>query len=430
MQKRKFFIILAIIIIIPLIGLSAQCGGPSEVPGEAPTLKLEIYDGPDYSESDNMCYYRVEATVTGMPEIEFAADDNVNPLGPGRVEVGVDIGDSYTLTATAKNSAGTATGSITLLGECSGAANSKETAAEEAPADEEESAEEEELEEEAEEEETDISTNAVKEAPTISLTIYEGPTLDGSICYYRIEATVTGSPTPSVSFSKDDSGGAWGSKKTQINLNDPNETYNLTTTATNSEGTATDSITLSWGCAIPDPDPIEENVDIGAYVNLSGMINVDVWVEQGVDALFVGDSSFNKQVKAFLSFDIHDLGDIDGINIKDVSVSIPIDIIIGYPYLLGGSEVDINVCYYGDSLTSQALNYAAILVKTISASDSTTIFNFSSNTLKNELQKAVDLDKKWFQLKIETGAMLANGIWDYYKFYPSDTVLRIKYEVP
>jgi hypothetical protein len=67
-----------------------------------------------------MCYYRVETKTTGMPDpkIEFNVDDNVNPLGSGRVEVGVEVSDSYTLTATATNSAGTATFSITLVGEC------------------------------------------------------------------------------------------------------------------------------------------------------------------------------------------------------------------------------------------------------------------------------------------------------------------------
>ena len=98
-----------------------------------------------------------------------------------------------------------------------------------------------------------------KESPTITLEIYEGPiysSADG-VCYYRIEAIVTGSPTPSVVFSKDDSGGAWGPKKAQVNLSNTTETYTLTATATNSEDTASDSIELSWGCPLPDNLPEE-----------------------------------------------------------------------------------------------------------------------------------------------------------------------------
>ena len=97
MQKKKIILALVVILATSMTCLAVTCLAPSE----APTLELEIYDGPDYSESDNMYYYRVEATATGMPEpeIEFAQDDNVNLLGTGRVEVGVEVEDSYTLTA-------------------------------------------------------------------------------------------------------------------------------------------------------------------------------------------------------------------------------------------------------------------------------------------------------------------------------------------
>ncbi|GAI18004.1 unnamed protein product, partial [marine sediment metagenome] len=86
-------------------------------------------------------------------------------------------------------------------------------------------------------------------APTIELQIYSGPTYSSAdgVCYYRVKAIVNGKPGPTVEFSKDDNHGAWGSKKAQVNLNDPDETYTLTATATNSKGKATDFITLSWG---------------------------------------------------------------------------------------------------------------------------------------------------------------------------------------
>jgi len=90
-------------------------------------------------------------------------------------------------------------------------------------------------------------------APTIELEVYEGPTLSGNTCYYRVEAKVTGNPTPEVKFSKDDSNGAFGEFKAQINLNDPADTYNLTATATNSKDSDTASKTFDWGC------PVEEN---------------------------------------------------------------------------------------------------------------------------------------------------------------------------
>jgi hypothetical protein len=97
-------------------------------------------------------------------------------------------------------------------------------------------------------EEEEAGEEEEKEAPTIELKIYEGPTLEGSICYWRVKAVVTGDPAPSIDWNKDDSLGSFGDNIAQVNLNDSSETFTLTATATNSEGTDTASIPLSWGC--------------------------------------------------------------------------------------------------------------------------------------------------------------------------------------
>jgi len=133
-------------------------------------------------------------------------------------------------------------------------AEETEVEEEEAVAEEtaEETEEEEVVGEEAEEgtEEEEAEEEEGKAAPTIELEIYQDATYSesDSVCYYRIKAIVTGNPSPTVEFSKDDSLGVFGSKKAQVNLYDPSETYTLTATATNSEGSDTDSINLSWGC--------------------------------------------------------------------------------------------------------------------------------------------------------------------------------------
>ncbi len=116
----------------------------------------------------------------------------------------------------------------------------------------------------ADEEESEEMIEDTKGAPTIRLKIVAGPTYseaDG-VCYYRVKAVVTGDPYPGITFSKDSSGGAWGASTVQINLKDGGS-YTLRATATNSEGSATDSIHLSWGCAVDDEEQETEDTSTG-----------------------------------------------------------------------------------------------------------------------------------------------------------------------
>lgn len=108
-------------------------------------------------------------------------------------------------------------------------------------------------EEEVEEEEEYIERGITATAPAIDLLVIEGPTLStNGICYYKIKAEVSGSPSPSIDFSRDDSNGAWGPNIVQINLSNPDDGYELSATAKNSEGSAADSIYIGWGCEIPE----------------------------------------------------------------------------------------------------------------------------------------------------------------------------------
>jgi len=203
---------------------------------------------------------------------------------------------------------------------------------------EEEVVEEEIAEEEATEEEEEKVTEAEElETPTINIQIYSGPTystVDG-VCYYRIEAIVTGSPNPTVSFSKDDSGGAWGSKKVQINLNNPGDTYTLTATATNSEGTATDSLTLTWGCEeeIIEEDGDEEELVFEGYSldELEGDFIFDKVILHPTDigyivypsginteTLIFGDSISNAEVHGYFGW--ADLSPLSGREIETVTL--------------------------------------------------------------------------------------------------------------
>jgi hypothetical protein len=89
----------------------------------------------------------------------------------------------------------------------------------------------------------DISKNL----PTLRIIVYEGPVIvqDSDICYYRVEARVTGDPYPIIKFSRDDSNGTWGKNKAQVNLKN-GESYDLVVTAVNSVGAVTKHIVLTW----------------------------------------------------------------------------------------------------------------------------------------------------------------------------------------
>jgi len=133
---------------------------------------------------------------------------------------------------------------------------------------EEESPEESEDEPEEEEEE--------KKAPTIELEIYQNATLEDSVCYWRVRAVVTGDPTPEIDWNRDDSLGSFGDAIAQVNLNDSGETFTIVATASNSEGTATDSIDLSWECnSKPQIKGISLSEDV-LYVGEQYEVFVDV----------------------------------------------------------------------------------------------------------------------------------------------------------
>lgn len=294
-------------------------------------------------------------------------------------------------------------------------------------------------EEEGTEEETETTeeTSGEKTKPTVELKIYEGPTYSASdgVCYYRVEAKVTGNPKPKVEFSKDDSDGAWGDYKAQINLDDPSDSYTLKATATNSEGSDEDTIKLEWGCdeevTEPTPEPtepelVESTVNIDLDTSISGHIVVDMTAVTASSYTYVGDWTNDKQIKAYLSFKIDSIGSLENVTIKDASLYMPVEEIINHPELM--PNVHVKVFDYGNSLELADQGAGGTFVKIFPTSNPMANFNFSSPELITELQKAVDADKQWFQLKISLEGININGIDDYYRFMTANIRLQIKYE--
>ncbi len=99
----------------------------------------------------------------------------------------------------------------------------------------------------------DPTEDIYDDKPTIKLRIYEGPlySAEDDVCYYRVEAEVTGNPLPSrANFNKDDSNGSWGLFKAQVNLTRSEPIYTLIATVSTSRGADRDSIELVWACDV------------------------------------------------------------------------------------------------------------------------------------------------------------------------------------
>lgn len=85
-----------------------------------PTIKLSISSGPTRDAEDNLCIYKVKATVTGNPEpeVSFSRNDNSGSSSTNETTINLYNGEEYTLSARAENSEGTDETSIVLKWDC------------------------------------------------------------------------------------------------------------------------------------------------------------------------------------------------------------------------------------------------------------------------------------------------------------------------
>ncbi len=306
---------------------------------ETPTIELEIYDGPNYSESYDMCVYYIAAIyyiplaaipgslATGLPEpeIDFGDDDNVEELGSGRgVKVSVKVGESYTLTAT--NSEGTASDSITLFGECREEVAEGEAGDEKA---EEEVAEEEEAGDEA-----------------------------------KVEEPAEVAP------------------ETELE---------------------------------PVPVPIEKNIEIGVNLSRSGFTVTGEGTYLGGPLAYLGDWDNDQLVFCFFFFDISSLSSQDNVTIKKLMYTLPVIKYVNHPE--EGSEI---MRVYAEETEAISIGFTKSVVDQ----------DFPDNKVGAELQKSIDMGKQNFILKFVPWDISANGIKDYYQIHAFNVVLNITYEVP
>jgi hypothetical protein len=225
------------------------------------------------------------------------------------------------------------------------------------------------------------ATESKGEAPTIKLQIYEGPTYSQTddVCYYRVEAIVTGSPAPTITFSKDDSSGSFGSKKVQVNLSKSSPNYTLTAKAKNSAGEATASIDLSWGCT--QPQPVEKTVDL--HPSIFGTVGPNGFCDTTFMA--IGDSQFNTDWRGRFAFD---LSTLKGKEIKDAKL------ILKYSESWGGAafkgDIVVNYNDFLPDLTASDYNSLAYAPATQALKYPINDIVISDDILKNKVKERTE----------------------------------------
>ena len=364
--------------------------------------------------------------------------------------------------------------------------------------------------------------------PRVELEVYMGPEYSQAddICYYRVEAKVEGDPLPDRAvFSRDDSNGAWGLFKAQVNLTPAEPDYTLTAEVTTSKGTDSDSIDLSWGCngenknpviaainlseanpavdeqyavtadaSDPDGDDLEykwsvsagggtiannttnpmqwttpntagtytievtvtdtkggsatetKDVNVGlpapppiADVYLDritaegGYIEKDGWINNG-GCIYAGDSGVpgfpdpavvgHKAVRGFISFDISGMA---GATVLDATLTFDLEKKYGDPSTFG--NLHIGRVFWGPEPLEQS-DFSIGGNNIISYVDyGTGNYTINSSTLKNLLQDSIDSGDPRFQIRIRLGVGTdGDNNWDGLEYMQDDVNLRVEYE--
>jgi hypothetical protein len=241
-----------------------------------------------------------------------------------------------------------------------------------------------------------------------------------------------------LTWSKDDSNGAFGKDKVQINLR-RGDTYTLTATATNSEGTITRTLELEWGCggevaadgneAGDDQEDgqelrtisvplVENNNETATLYNTPGSWGIN---EQG---LFIGEwAGPDNTSMGFISFNISSLS---GVKIEDAIFSMDCTEIEGDPS--GFSKFHIGTLSWGERMPGIEEFNSPINVKVgeyPSSGDGNIVCQ--NDVLRQEIQKAVDQGKSRFQLKVYFSGSNINGQSDIRKYSKSRIILDVAY---
>ena len=339
--------------------------------GVAPTVQLRIYEGPLYSKSDDICYYRVIADISGdpFPKVIFNKDDSLGSLGPGKAQINITRdSQSFTLNATAENSEGKSSDSIVLNWNCNRSPDIAGISLE-----------------------TDILY--VNEEYEVSVEVVD---LDGDALIYLW--SVSGGEFDDAEVNPAE----W---DTPAEVGD----YTISVSVVDGIGnTSESSIVVYVGEMAEEP----ENFNLPRKESEGGFIEYGGSTNTGGN-IYAGDSEDNKPCSGFISFDISGLS---GKTVDTASLT------------LTGASVSGDPLGFSDPLTLwiNSLNWGA---EPIIQSDfmlaGVAIANYDSpnitcnvTKLREELQKAINDSRSRFQIRIHFGGAYTDNDdeddgWDY-----------------
>lgn len=350
---------------------------------KAPTIELEIYEGPTYSAPDDICYYRVKAVVTGKPSpsVDFSKDDSLGTLGEMNAQVNLNRGDTYTLTATAENSEGEDTDTLTLSWGCG-------------------------------EENRD---------PVIAEIIISGTTIETNKTY-DVAATASDPDGDTLTYEWTVSGGAINNTAANpMKWTTPGTAGNYTVNVTVTDGNGGED-TESATYAVTVPAPV--NVSVSKVVSEGGYIaNGGTPINPG-GCLYAGDEGTNKWVVGFVSFDITGLTDA---TIQNANLTFNVKKKWSDPSFY--SSICIYSTYYGAVPISVAAYSASGTPLFYIGTTGTGTFGSAASAIKTNLQAAINAGRSRFQIGVSPQGTTtdSDNTWDGFEWDQSGITLNITY---
>ncbi|MFC2144949.1 hypothetical protein ACFLQQ_01330 [Actinomycetota bacterium] len=339
--------------------------------GVAPTVVLRIYEGPSYSKSDDICYYRVTADISGdpFPKVTFNKDDSLGSLGTGKAQINITRdSQSFTLNATAENSEGRSSDSIVLNWNCN---RSPDIAG------------------------ISLETDAlyINEEYEVSVEVVD---LDGDVLLYSWSV---------------DGGGFDDAEVNPARWDTPAEPGDYTISVSVVDGignTSESSIVVYVGEMAEEPEnfnlPRKESE--GGYIEFGGSTNIG-------GNIYAGDSEDNKPCSGFISFDISGLS---GKTVEAASLTLKGASISGDPR--GFSDpltLWINSLDWGaEPIVQSDFNLGGVAIANYDSPNITC----NVSLLREELQKAINDGRSRFQIRIHFGGAYTDNDdkedgWDY-----------------